>query len=279
MKKETLKTELTEMTENEVISDNFLDKIQDEFDFFCLISTTVLINRYIYEDVSMGYAKPGEEIPFDRYVKDLEIENYRPYKIKDLIDGPAIDENFMISDHLKDYYYRKFYCSSMNYVFWKVPKFQREFDADDIDSVIDPFKFGFKEFLEAIYPIFCSILDTKVTYEFFDLVPCFSTRESYVHYCEKAIKFLAALKLKGLRQGSTVDRYVKDLPYLNVYLNRLVEKKGKHYVLVNSDTNSLDYKLALLTSMPYMKQENSKLFELKARVWEVDKFTRLTYRL
>ena len=63
---------------------------------------------------------------------------------------------------------------------------------------------------------------------------------------QRYASFVAAIKLKQLRQGSRIDRYIKDLPALSPYIARLIKYYKGHYLLANSDIESLDYKLALL---------------------------------
>ena len=40
------------------------------------------------------------------------------------------------------------------------------------------------------------------------------------------------------------------------------------YLLANSDTDSLDYKLAVLSAIHFMNFEHTKLFKLKEQKWE-----------
>ncbi len=58
------------------------------------------------------------------------------------------------------------------------------------------------------------------------------------------------------------------VPY---YVQRLIENKNGKYILRNNDTNSNDYKLALLSELVFMNCEHGKLLELKMRRWEQNK--------
>lgn len=67
--------------------------------------------------------------------------------------------------------------------------------------------------------------------------------------------FLAATKIKRLRMGSRVDRYLKDIAYQAEYLTRLIKEYKGHYLLTNHDTNHLDYKLALISSFSFCTRD------------------------
>ena len=67
---------------------------------------------------------------------------------------------------------------------------------------------------------------------------------------------MAAIKLRQLRQGSRIDRYIKDLPALSPYIARLIKPYKGHYLLTNSDIESLDYKLALLACFMVAERQN-----------------------
>ncbi len=57
----------------------------------------------------------------------------------------------------------------------------------------------------------------------------------------------------------------------NNSLKRLIKKANNHYLLANNDTSSLDYIVALISSFPFYKYENKKLFEIKAEFWRIKK--------
>ena len=80
-------------------------------------------------------------------------------------------------------------------------------------------------------------------------------------------RFLAATKIKRLRMGSRVDRYLKDITYQSEYLTRLVKEYKGHYLLTDHDTNHLDYKLALISSFSFCTRDGKERFEWKVRTW------------
>ena len=126
--------------------------------------------------------------------------------------------------------------------------------------------FGFSKFIMSLYPLFKQIIKTEV--DSIDIVTAFTNRKDEAACYDRISKFLIAIKARGLRQGECVNRYVKDLPYIPYYVQRLLRVEKNRYLLANSDTNSLDYKLAILSAIHFMNFEHTKLFELKAQKWE-----------
>ena len=54
------------------------------------------------------------------------------------------------------------------------------------------------------------------------------------------------------------------MPY---YVKRLLKVKKGRCLLANSDAESLDFRLAVLSAIEFMNAEHTQLFELKARKW------------
>ena len=126
--------------------------------------------------------------------------------------------------------------------------------------------FGFSKFIMSLYPLFKQIIKTEIDPT--DIVPAFTDRKDETACYNRISKFLIAIKVRGLRQGECVNRYVRDLPYIPYFVQRLLRVEKNRYLLANSDTDSLDYKLAILSAIHFMSWENTKLFELKAQKWE-----------
>lgn len=120
------------------------------------------------------------------------------------------------------------------------------------DYAILPFKYGLQDYLYRLYPLFRRILITGALPDLFCPPNVIDTDD----YNAKVRKFVAAIRLKQLRQGSRIDRYTKDLPALSPYVARLIKYYKGHYLLANSDIESLDYKLALLSCFTLPEQLN-----------------------
>lgn len=153
----------------------------------------------------------------------------------------------------------------IDYLFTDVP-IDKSFDDDGKD--IYHYKYVWYEYIKGIYPLFKEIIETEVTPDLFATVPDVLNNEVKRDYYEKATKFVLAIKLKGLRQGGRVDRYIAKMPFISPLLMRLLNKRKGHFYLKNNDLNSLDYKFALLSCFQFMDDYNTKLFELKMLQWE-----------
>ena len=101
-----------------------------------------------------------------------------------------------------------------------------------------------------------------------DLFTPFSERQSCFESNTACAHFLFALKIKKLRRGSRIDRYINSIPFPNEYVRRLIESRKEHYILTNSDTESLDYKLALLSCFTFYTAENQAALAEKIKAWE-----------
>ena len=221
----------------------------------------VLMNNYTLENVAFGKLKPNDKLPFDKYVEDLTLQQYKPYLFRDCIEGSFITGDGRIADKAEDDFIKECFLFHINFVFMTAPKRSGDFDEDGLFL----FKRGFGKFIMSLYPLFKQIIKTDVEVDMFDIVPVFNKRHDEAACYERISKFLVAIKAKGLRQGGCVDRYVKDLPYIPYFVQRLLNKNKNRYLLSNSDTESLDYKLAVLSAVHFMKWEHTKLFNSKRK--------------
>lgn len=153
----------------------------------------------------------------------------------------------------------------IDFLFTDVP-IDKSFDDDGED--IYHYKYGWYEYIKSIYPLFKEIIKTEVTPDLFATVPDVLDNEVKRDYYGKATKFVLAIKLKGLRQGGRIDRYIAKMPFISPLLMRLIRKDKGHFYLKNNDLNSLDYKFALLSCFQFMNDYNTKQFELKMLRWE-----------
>lgn len=142
----------------------------------------------------------------------------------------------------------RLYADNVNKIFAHAPKAA----GTSEDYAILPFKYGLQDYLYRLYPLFRRILITGALPDLFCPPNVIDTDD----YNAKVRKFVAAIRLKQLRQGSRIDRYTKDLPALSPYVARLIKYYKGHYLLANSDIESLDYKLALLSCFTLPEQLN-----------------------
>lgn len=247
------------MTQDELKS---LKKIKK---LFCCLAVNTLMNNYALENVVMGNIKPNEKIPFNQYVCDLELQRYEPFSVRgEKLLGLVLSDSETIIDKESDFFFYEFFSFQMNNIF----ECARHSDRESEDDSLYPFKNGLKEYIKDLYPLFKSIITLEIDYRFYDVLPQIEERKVRSDFYKMLSRFLVAIKVKRLRQGKCVDRYLKNLSFLPCYAERLVSKRKGKYILKNSDTNSLDYKLALLCVLRFMKEENARIFELKALMWE-----------
>ncbi len=218
-----------------------------------------LFNRYAIECVTMGTLQPNDKIPVEQFVRDLELEHVYSPNCKDNLLGYAITEDGKVVNQPFDYFAKEFLYSALNLFFIEAPL---NTQTEDDDGVMD-YKYGLREYIKGLYSTFCEILSVNVEYDFYELVCPIDKRQ------QKAVrKFLFDIKVKKLKQGKNVCRYCKETDDVPYYVQRLIENKNGKYILRNNDTNSNDYKLALLSELVFMNCEHGKLLELKMRRWE-----------
>lgn len=220
------------------------------------------LNNYAMENAVLGKISAGDDVPVQTYAKELKLPETLFSELESNSEGRAIDENGKLRENLEDENFRKdFYTFGMSIVFDKAPKNSYDFDDDGLL----PFKFGLKEYLLELFPLFEQIAAYPIEHDAFDLMRADSEQaQESVCACRELI---ANIKIKGIKQGKCVNKYVKSFSHIPYFACKLLtETKGK-FVLSNADVQSLDYKLALLSLLPFRNTENAALFELKAKAW------------
>lgn len=189
-----------------------------------------------------------------RFIKNSIIRLSRqPYKIKKTLlqKQRLIERLFMITYETinttepfigEDVCFR-LYADNVNEIFARAPKAT----GTSEDYAILPFKYGLQDYLYRLYPLFRRIVITGALPYLFCPPNVIDTDD----YNAKVRKFVAAIRLKQLRKGSRIDRYINDLPALSPYVARLIKPYKGHYLLANSDIESIDYKLALLSCFTF----------------------------
>lgn len=166
------------------------------------------------------------------------------------------------SDDIENLLYG-FYCEKISEIFKCAPH-AKNYE----NEAIPRFKYGLYEYLTELFQLFKEIVSTEVDFDIYETTPDMlgdaEKRECYL----QTTKFIRAIKLKKLRQGGCIDRYVKDMPFIPPVIMRLIKKVKGHYLLKNSDCDSPDYKLALLSCIRFDSYDGARLFELKMMKWE-----------
>ncbi len=227
----------------------------------------ILIKQYQKENIIFKRIKINEPIPFDRYIEDLGLQ-----EMVQIAQLNFYEENDFEADRLTDFDSICFdiFIDRIDYVFTDIP-INKSIKEDELD--IQHYKYGIYEHIKSIYHIFKEIIATDIDDEPFDIALDILDKNTMREYYTRAIKFILAIRLKRLRQGRRIDRYINTLPYINPLLMRLIKKNKGHYYLKNSDFYSLDYTLALFSCFQFMSDYNTKLFELKILKWEQERNT------
>lgn len=231
----------------------------------CCLDAHILMNLYATENVVFGHIKANEQIPFDKYIDDLGIQSFSRYLDIKHLDGHAIENGYIKERPFNEICF-ELYRDKIDYIFDKAPKYN---DSDkEYDDDLYHYKHGLYEYLKNLYTLFREIITIEVSPEFFVSVPDIIDKKEQRIYYAKITKFVTAIKLRRLRQGGCVDRYVKDMPFISPLIRRLLKRHKGHYILANNDTDSLDYKFALFSCFHFFNEYNAKLLELKILRWE-----------
>lgn len=123
-----------------------------------------------------------------------------------------------------------------------------------------PFRNDLQEYLIGLYLWFYKIYKTEL--------PENAAKDSGEEFdFEKAAKFVKAIYFRKVRQGSKINRYVVGVS-LPPYVKRLVRSKNNNYYLLNSDRDSLEYKLALLSVIDFDGEGEKMQIRQKLPYWE-----------
>lgn len=246
-------------------NDRQLDKTDKKImtALFSIISN-YLYNDYALENIILSKIIPGSLIPYDLYLKELQLKQYESFLNRKAIEGATIDDKEKIRNKPLQEYLEQYYIRQVNSIFKMAPKHKH---SEDISTIL-PFKYGLKKYLEELYYLYKQILAISITPEFFELISPLDNYAALVKNNRLSQKFIATIKIKKLRKGSRIDKYVKNIPYPSDFLKKLYRKEKGHYILINNDANSIDYKFALFSCFFFHTAENQKLLELKIKKWE-----------
>lgn len=235
--------------------------VADIMNFLCF---NVLLNSYALENVALGKLKPADKLPFDKFVEDLNLQEYKPYAAaRKYIAGKFISIDEKIADMDEEEFIKECFTFRINFVFASAPKGKGDFGDDGLSL----YKNGLNKYIWSLYPLFKEIIKTEADLAPFDDMPVFKERHEEALCYEKISKFLVTIITKDLPQGSCVEKYLKDISYIPLFVQRILKNDKNRRLLANGDKDSTDFKLAVLSAIHFMKFENTKLFEQKALKW------------
>lgn len=223
----------------------------------------ILLNNYAAERVAFGFEKPGDKVPADMYLNNLQLQSGDVVLSREYIPGCYIDKQGRISIELDyDEYVREIFVLHMRIILIHASKdihLKRKFD--DI-----PLRSCYREYVLGILPLFYELMKIDVKYDAFDIIPMNKAVRT-VEY-PKWKNFVTAILFKHMKAGKQINRYVKDFTNAPHYVSRLIEKKGDNFYLKSIDISSYEYAFALFSLIKFMDDEHVKLLELKMLEWE-----------
>lgn len=237
------------------------EKQKKYMDAFVEILLNSDINNYAEENVIMGRIKTGEKIPVEQYVRDLGYGDCNFNNVRLDLEGEVIDADGYIRNKDIDGYRRRFLYFAMSCIFDEV-RITDDFDDDGMMNLRD----DIRKYIENLFPLFNEVLNTYVDYDAFDCISAYTFSEIF-NSNSKVAKLLVDIKLKALKNGENVSRYLKGAKVMPYFVLRLIKQDKSKYILQNNDTESVDYKLALFSVMDFYNTENTKILELKIKRW------------
>ena len=219
-----------------------------------------VINTYALENVVIGDIKPKESIPFDKYVKDLRLEKYNAYLHRRFIEGLFIDDKERIVDIEKDRLLFEFYLTKIHSVFNKVMK-------QKYDDEMLPCNVSLRKYFFTAFSIFKEVANTNVVFQFGDDIPEIGNAVERKKTLAKITKFLVAIKLNKFRAGKSVTKYLKDVKFIPFVVNNIIKKTRRGGYALKKDADSVEYKIAMLSTFTFLNERNRLIFSLKLQSW------------
>ena len=133
-----------------------------------------LMNCYALENAAFGETAAGEEVPFDRYVEELALGEFEPYRFKDCISGTAIAPDGKIAQKSREEFMKECFMFRMELVFASAPKGRTAKFCGGLTS----YKYGFGEYIMELFPLFSEIMYTEAEEAPVDGAPAFADRHA-----------------------------------------------------------------------------------------------------
>lgn len=64
------------------LSEEDLKMLQRVVEAFRAIDINSLMNAYTIENVIFGELRPGDKIPFEKFIEDLQLQDWQPYSVR-----------------------------------------------------------------------------------------------------------------------------------------------------------------------------------------------------
>ena len=236
---------------------------EGKIDMHPALEANTLFNYYSLENIVLGLMQPNEKIPFDKFVKELELENIMPKIDRKVICGRFVDKDEKIVNLDKETMMLHFYILNIRVMFKKI--MLREYDDENRKTAI-PCEEHFHNYFIKIFDLFCEVVATEVEYDYYDLVPNIRNTDKRMQNILLVQKFIADILITEMQQGKNVDKYIKKFQDIPFAIEKIIDEKDGKYIL-SKGADSLEYKLALFSSFSFANIKHTKIMELKIKRW------------
>ena len=115
------------MSENKLSDEELKARVTE---IFRALDVHSAMNAYAIENVVFGKLKQGDQIPFDRFVEELELQAFQPQSVRRYIEGVAITAKETVAEHDMELFLSECFIFHANEVFDSAPQ-RRNKDDDE----------------------------------------------------------------------------------------------------------------------------------------------------
>ncbi len=221
----------------------------------------ILFDEYVLECVALGRIAPGDKVPVQNYWHEMGYDDV-PLCGGQNLAGAYIDEQGYVRTKSLDTFILHFYNFRMSAVFGDTHALTDRFDKNHL---ID-FNADMRAYVKNCFPVFSEIVRTNVDVDAFDLLMV-ETSESISNGSYLSQKLLVDIYGKKVRLGKRVDKYFDLYSYKAPFVQALLMTNGSRKILMQDDTKSIAYQMALFATFMFGTKENKALFDAKCEKW------------
>lgn len=238
-----------------------IDNQKEQWNRSHRIRVSKITVAYVQECVALGVLKEGEKVSVAACATALGYSEADLLQYVGELMRDVCTPDYKVSGKDADYFLRFYFRQGI------IDVFRNELDCEEIirESIM-PVKEKLVGYVVELYPLYREIMKTEVPHEQVAYMP-FSAR-AYARNASAVSSFISAVASKRLRRGKNVYKYFANCGVLPESVKRLlkISKTGK-YILANTDRNSTDFKLALISAFPTSTQKNNALLQMKIEKW------------
>lgn len=170
-------------------------------------------------------------------------------------------ERFRVSE-VVEMQRRHLFNSHMSCIFADAPKSSNELN----EKCLLPFLGALPSYLQSVYLLFSDIVKSEIRLDL-SLYKNNKTANER-HFSDKwTRKLVADIWLKKVQVGQCIDEYVQNCSQVSEFIQSLLYKEKERYFLRNDDCESVEYKIALLSSFRFCSPLNRQYFFEKCRAY------------